>query len=372
MYNLTTKQEIQITTEENDQCFPDIYGNYIVWVHCEYDENIDPTYKDIHIYNLETQEMGIIAEAFNSQTNPSIFGNYIVWEDYRYFRYPNIFYYDLSQDEENYITQDSSYNFEPDIYANKVVWEESYNILFYNLDNGEEIDVSNSMDAQEDARIFNNVIVWVDHRNKISEDIENTDIYAFDLVNEKEIQISYDKSNQSLPAIYEDKIVCMDTRYGGIEYWNWDIFLYYLPSFDNGNHYNHEPIIESISATPNKIKPNEAAQIEVRAIDEDGDMLSFYYECTGGSIQGETLSVIWTAPEDEGLYTITVTVSDGILNSNPKSVNVTVEKEKFENQDDENQVTDIDKNNIPMLIFIIILIVFLIAIYFRYKGKNKN
>ena len=205
-----------------------IYKNYIIWVNCKFDDRINPTYKDIHIYNLETQEIQIISDAKASQTYPSIFGNYIVWEDTRYPSSSNIFYYDLSQDEENYITRELSYNHEPDIHSNKVVWDDGYDVFMYNLDTHDERRITDNYYDQRAATIYRNYIVWTDYRNKINEDIDNTDIYAFDLVNEKEIQISYDKSNQSLPAIYEDKIVCMDTRHGGIEYWNWDIFLYFV------------------------------------------------------------------------------------------------------------------------------------------------
>ena len=95
---------------------------------------------------------------------------------------------------------------------------------------------------------------------------------------------------------------------------------------------NHAPIVNSITANPTGVTASGTVAITVDATDEDtGDILTYHYICTGGSIDGNDSSVIWTAPSTAGDYTITVYVNDGKVNSNSKSVSVTVtspEKEK--------------------------------------------
>jgi hypothetical protein len=95
---------------------------------------------------------------------------------------------------------------------------------------------------------------------------------------------------------------------------------------------NHAPIVNSITANPTGVTTSGTVAITVDATDEDaGDILTYHYTCTGGTISGSGSTVTWTAPSTAGNYTITVYVNDGIVNSNSKSVSVTVtspEKEK--------------------------------------------
>lgn len=83
---------------------------------------------------------------------------------------------------------------------------------------------TNEFDQQVPA-IYGDRIVWVDARNKqvdsLNNDIdENYDIYMYDIYTPEEIQITTDKSLQSYPALYNDRIVWVDNRSG-----DWNIYI---------------------------------------------------------------------------------------------------------------------------------------------------
>ncbi len=73
---------------------------------------------------------------------------------------------------------------------------------------------------------------------------------------------------------------------------------------------NHPPTI-SLIADADWVTPSSSCRIECDAEDPDGDELNYEWSTDGGDISGTGSVVIWTAPDTEGLYTITVVVSDG-------------------------------------------------------------
>lgn len=74
---------------------------------------------------------------------------------------------------------------------------------------------------------------------------------------------------------------------------------------------NRRPIIASLEADAEWIAPLGSIRITCTASDPDGDRLSYKWTATGGRISGTGAVAIWTAPEEVGLYDITVVVDDG-------------------------------------------------------------
>ena len=74
---------------------------------------------------------------------------------------------------------------------------------------------------------------------------------------------------------------------------------------------NFAPRISVFEAESDIVEPGAQVGIKLKAVDVDGDELSFEWYATGGTIQGDDLGAIWTAPEEELKYLIEVTVSDG-------------------------------------------------------------
>jgi hypothetical protein len=74
---------------------------------------------------------------------------------------------------------------------------------------------------------------------------------------------------------------------------------------------NRRPIITSLEAKSEWAVPLGSLQVTCTASDPDGDELSYEWITTGGDISGKGHEVIWTAPEEVGIYDITVVVDDG-------------------------------------------------------------
>lgn len=75
--------------------------------------------------------------------------------------------------------------------------------------------------------------------------------------------------------------------------------------------FNQKPVIEKLTATKEVVDPSGSAQLSCVALDRDRDQLSYIWSATGGTLSGEGSSVTWSAPQKSGVYTVTVTVSDG-------------------------------------------------------------
>lgn len=74
---------------------------------------------------------------------------------------------------------------------------------------------------------------------------------------------------------------------------------------------NRGPIIASLEAEAEWITPLDSLQVTCTASDADGEGLSYEWITTGGDISGTGADAIWTAPEEVGMYDITVVVDDG-------------------------------------------------------------
>jgi hypothetical protein len=74
---------------------------------------------------------------------------------------------------------------------------------------------------------------------------------------------------------------------------------------------NRLPIITSLEADAEWIGPSSSLQMTCIASDPDGDELSYEWIATGGDISGTGAVATWTAPEEVGMYDITVVVDDG-------------------------------------------------------------
>lgn len=76
---------------------------------------------------------------------------------------------------------------------------------------------------------------------------------------------------------------------------------------------NRAPMITSFTVDQSNISPLDVVNLQVEATDPNGDSLTYTWTVTGGTIEGTGNLVTWQAPEDEGTYTVTITVSDGEL-----------------------------------------------------------
>lgn len=90
---------------------------------------------------------------------------------------------------------------------------------------------------------------------------------------------------------------------------------------------NRPPDIDSLTSDALWTLPSGSLQVACNASDPDGDDLSYRWEYEAGEISqvSEDGSVIsWTAPEEPGQYSITVTVTDGHGGSDTETLSVKV------------------------------------------------
>jgi len=88
---------------------------------------------------------------------------------------------------------------------------------------------------------------------------------------------------------------------------------------------NEPPEILSLNANPTTVELGGTTTLTCVANDPDDDELSYLWEASLGSINGNGSSVIWTAPNSEGTYSISCTVDDGNGGQDIDFVNVIVE-----------------------------------------------
>jgi hypothetical protein len=74
---------------------------------------------------------------------------------------------------------------------------------------------------------------------------------------------------------------------------------------------NRLPTITNLAAEAEWVAPFDSLQVTCTASDPDGDGLDYEWIMTGGIISGTGAVAIWTAPEEVGMYEITVVVDDG-------------------------------------------------------------
>ena len=93
--------------------------------------------------------------------------------------------------------------------------------------------------------------------------------------------------------------------------WYYDIVVTAGNVTNVGDYINHNPIIHSITANPERINPGSSTNITVSASDVDGDVLSYSYFVSVGNIVGAGSTAQYTAPTTSDTYRIDVVVSDG-------------------------------------------------------------
>lgn len=209
MYNLSTREETQVTTSESCKHYPKIYDDKIVWGDRRNGDS------DIYMYDLSTSKESKITNSGRAH-NPGIYGDIIVWEDYRNDSSRNgnsdIYMYNLSISKESQITTNATYQFRPIIYKDRIAWMDWRNggmnnsdIYMYDISTSKETQITTNGSVQLSPAIYEDKIVWDDRRNG------RGDIYVYDFSALKEARVTLSERAYS-PAIYGDKIVWKDWR----------------------------------------------------------------------------------------------------------------------------------------------------------------
>jgi len=73
---------------------------------------------------------------------------------------------------------------------------------------------------------------------------------------------------------------------------------------------NRSPTITGLAADADWTLPSNTLQVTCTASDPDGDELSYEWTASAGDIYGTGEAVNWTAPQEVGIYNVTVVVKD--------------------------------------------------------------
>ena len=96
---------------------------------------------------------------------------------------------------------------------------------------------------------------------------------------------------------------------------------------DNGTNPNTSaPKINSLSASPDSVQRGETSAITCDAVDPNGNALTYFWAATGGSINGSGSSITWTAPDTEGMFSISCNVENSQGSRTSAKVDVRVVK----------------------------------------------
>lgn len=74
---------------------------------------------------------------------------------------------------------------------------------------------------------------------------------------------------------------------------------------------NINPVISSLAASSRFTSPGGTIDITAIVEDANGDPISYEWTTSNGEINGTGNEINWTAPEEEGIYAVYLTVSDG-------------------------------------------------------------
>ena len=87
---------------------------------------------------------------------------------------------------------------------------------------------------------------------------------------------------------------------------------------------NRPPEITNLTSDAAWTTPSGSLRVTCDAEDPDGDELSYEWTATAGNITGTGAAVNWTAPEEVGIYDITVVVSDDHGGSATRTLHISV------------------------------------------------
>ena len=246
MFNITTGKKTRITTEPHDQVEPKIYGDLLVWkdtrnVQGPLEKFPSDYNSDIYLFNLVTGTERPLTTNDQCQTSPEIYGENIVWLDYRSDRF-EVYLYNLSNEKELKLSNSPTNCTGCRIFRDTVIWSIESNdtaqVFRYRISTGEVAELKINSTGKIERLHFNNEhLVW---NAKPSEGI-NIDIYLYNFSSEETVQVTTNESYQYNSIISGNYIFWTDLRndpdgwkcpcknvLDNITFDNWDIYMYDL------------------------------------------------------------------------------------------------------------------------------------------------
>jgi beta propeller repeat protein len=120
LYDLSTGERRQLTTDTKEQTNPAIDGNYVVY------EDMRHGNREIYLYDLSTNQETRITNDPNEQRRPRIADGVIVWVDDRHQPYgTEIYAHEIATGKQYRITEDSFIQGSPTTSGGRIIWQDS-------------------------------------------------------------------------------------------------------------------------------------------------------------------------------------------------------------------------------------------------------
>lgn len=252
MFDLTTGIETRITDEPSYQVEPKIYGDIIVWKDLRNNEGALKDFpvdynSDIYLYNITTGQEKQLTSNNQSQYAPDIFGEYIVWLDYRNGK-SEVILFDLKTGKEIVISDSNENCTTCKIYNNIVIWRakiiNSFHLFKYDITSGKTIELNLAPVLDVNDFNFNENYLVLSAVLSTSND---SDIFLYDFNEELVTQITTNDTCQYGPIVTENSIIWIDLRNDpdGIQWCsckeptddllfdNWDIYMCFIDNKNN-------------------------------------------------------------------------------------------------------------------------------------------
>jgi len=230
MYDIKTGKITQLTNSCSDQQHtPKIYGDNVVYV----DRCNTSLYSQVFYYNIPTGKTFPVGTG--EAEAPSIYKNNIIFaaNPTQGANYNQIFLFKIGPGTTTQITHDNNSYLNSSIYENNIVFDgiphghHSNQIFLYNLKANTINQITNAVDFETDdslPSIYEDKIVWEDH-NVLTNNI-NTSLY--DIPSGQVVNHIDENSVDTSPGIYGDNVVYEDNG-------SQAIVMYNIPSAQTSN-----------------------------------------------------------------------------------------------------------------------------------------
>lgn len=224
LYNLSTNKEVQLIPYEHAIYDFSIYKNKIVWVQ----GNISTHLGNISIYDIPTKTVSDIS-IDGRAGSPDIYGSVVVWTEFQNGS-TNVYMRDIDKHKTLMIYSNCIGGIvrNPDIYGNIVVWtedqNESTNVYVRDIAKNETSQIYANWTGSY-LSVYGDRIVWMN--DSVTGDNYHSDIYMYNTSTAETTRIT-NSTYASEPAIYDDKIVYIDSRNDPEYQEDRDIYLYDL------------------------------------------------------------------------------------------------------------------------------------------------
>ncbi len=218
---------LKLTSGTLSQQNPRTDGRSVVWQARQLNGNWDIYFSDM----TATNGPQALTSTLNlDEVNPAIDWPWVVCQT-RATGNPNAPWllraYNLANSQSFLVSSSTQDEIDPDVQAGRVVWQDFRDvgygeIYFHNLETGEARRITTNTFGQYHPAIYDNWIVWQDNRNT------ELDIYGFDLLCQREVQITSTPEDEMQPYLNGPWLVCMENSLGPQTF---NARLIHLPSF---------------------------------------------------------------------------------------------------------------------------------------------